>query len=302
MAAKKFQGILGAPVTPFTRDNKVDFGTFAKQVNFLIEQGLPMVVHPMHVAEAPNLTIEERKELAKCLVETAAGRVPTFVHVSHAGTDIALDLAKYAEKIGATGIVLLPPYYWRPEKEALLDHFTKVAGGTGIKMIAYNNAAATQIEIGHDVLAHLIERLPNFIALKDASFHMKYFTEACRISSELSPEFCCYTGIEYLLSSMPLGGSGAFSACGEVAPKFTLKLYDACLRGDFAAARPLQYTMSKYLALGNFSAVIKYGLEVMGRPVGATRKPIPALGEDMKKKVREILAEMETHGKEKHGW
>lgn len=302
MEAKKFQGLLGAPVTPFAQDNKIDLATFAKQVNFLVEQDLPMVVHPMHVAEAPSLTIEERKELAKCMVDTVAGRVPTFVHVSHAGTDISLDLARYAEKIGATGIVLLPPYYWRPEKEAHIDHFMKVGGGIGIKLIAYNNVAATQVEIGHDILAHLIERLPNFGGLKDASFHMKYFTEACRISSELSPEFCCYTGVEYLLSSMPLGGAGAFSAAGEVAPKFALKLYDACARGDWAAARPLQYTMSKYLALGNFSATIKYAQEVMGRPVGGTRKPIPPLSDESKKKVRVVLSEVEAHGGEKHGW
>lgn len=302
MAATNFKGLLGAPVTPFTADNKIDLDTFAKQVNFLIEQGLPMVVHPMHVAEAPSLSIEERKELAKCMVETAAGRVPTFVHVSHAGTDIALDLARTAEKVGATGIVLLPPYYWRPEKEAHIDHFMKIGGNIGIKMIAYNNVSAVQVEIGHDIMAHLIERLPNFVGLKDASFHMKYFTEACRISSELSPEFCCYTGIEYLLSSIPLGGAGAFSACGEVAPKFALKLYDVCKQGDWEKARPMQYTMSKYLSLWNFSAMIKYAMEVMGRPIGGTRKPIPPLSEETKKKVRDVLAEMESFGEEKHGW
>ncbi len=299
-----YQGIMGAPVTPFTKDNKVDLETFAKQVNFLIGQGVPMIAHPMHIGESVSLTREEQKALAKCLIETAAGRVPVFVNVSSAGTDVALDLARYCEKEGATGIVLLPPYYWRPDQKDAIDHFTHVGGNIEIKMIAYNNVNAVHIEIGHDTLAHLIERLPNFVGLKDASFHMKYFTDACRISSELSPEFSVYTGVEYLLPSIPLGGAGAFSACAEVAPKFTLKLYETCVKGDFAAARPMQYKMSRLLNLlmQIYPSTIKYAMDVMGRPVGETRQPIPHLDEKAKKEVRDSLAAFGILEDEPHGW
>lgn len=300
----RYEGIMGAPVTPFTKDNKVDLETFAKQVNFLIENGVPMIAHPMHIGESVSLTREEQKALAKCLIEAAANRVPVFVNVSSAGTDLALELARYCEKEGATGIVLLPPYYWRPEPKDTIDHFSSVGSNIGIKMIAYNNVNAVHIEIGSGVLRHLIERLPNFVGLKDASFHMKYFTETCRVTSELSPDFSVYTGVEYLLPSIPLGGAGAFSACAEVAPKFTVKLYETVKKGDIAAARPMQYKMSKLLNLlmQVYPSTIKYAMEVMGRPVGETRQPIPHLDEGAKKEVRESLAALGVLEDEPHGW
>ena len=299
-----YRGIMGAPVTPFTKDNKIDLETFERQIDFLIGRGVPMLAHPMHIGESVSLNREEQKALAKCLIETAAGRVPVFVNVSSAGTDLALELASYCEKEGATGIVLLPPYHWRPEPKDTINHFMSVGSNIGIKMIAYNNVDAVNIEISHNMMGHLIERLPNFVGLKDASFDMKYFTEACRISSELSPEFSVYTGIEYLLPSMPVGGAGAFSACAEVAPKLTLSHYNACASMDIEKARPLQYKVSQLLNLlmQNYPATIKYAMELMGRPVGETRKPIPPLSSDAKNHANERLKSLSILENEQTGW
>ena len=167
-----YAGIVGAPVTPFKADNTVDFDTFAKQVNFLIENGVRLIAHPMHIGESVNMTDDERKELARVLVQAAAGRVPTFVHVSHAGTDLAIDLASHAAKVGATGIVLMPPYHWRSSDAAILEHYRAVnAAGPG-KMIVYHNPKATNITLMPGVLSEIIEKVPGIVAIKDATFHM----------------------------------------------------------------------------------------------------------------------------------
>ena len=94
---------MGALVTAFHGDGSVDYETFEKQVNFLIDAGLPFIAHPMHIGESPNLTVQERKDLATCLVKAAGGRVPTFVNVSMHGTDNMLDMASHVETTGATG-------------------------------------------------------------------------------------------------------------------------------------------------------------------------------------------------------
>ena len=109
----KLAGIVGAPTTPF-KDRGVDYDTFAKQVDFLIDNGVDALAHPMHIGESLNLRDEERRELARVLVQATADRVPTFVNVSYAGTDLSVDLATHSAKVGSTGIVLLAPYYWRP--------------------------------------------------------------------------------------------------------------------------------------------------------------------------------------------
>ena len=91
----KLKGIMGAPTTAFNPDGGVDYDTFERQINFLIEQGFPFIAHPMHIGESLNLSEHERKELARHLVKAAAGRVPVFVNVTASGPDNSIDLARH---------------------------------------------------------------------------------------------------------------------------------------------------------------------------------------------------------------
>lgn len=297
-------GIVGTPTTPFTPDNRVDFGTFEKQVNFLIGKGVAMLAHPMNIGEAPNLRLDERRELIQYLVKAAAGRVPVLIHVSAAGTDQVMDLAADSEKAGAGGVVVMPPYHWKPARAALLGHFRAVGSSVQVAFLAYNNPPAVQVEIGSDVVAELIEALPNFVGMKDASYNMKYFTEVCQVASSARPGFAVFTGTEYLLPSMALGGSGTFSACAEVAPRLIRELYEACAKQEYERARPLQYRVGRLLSvlMVNYPATIKYAMELLGRPVGQTRLPILPLSDEAKAKTREDLQKLGVLEQEPHGW
>jgi len=301
---KDLRGIVGGLVTPFNEKNKVDYDTFAKQIDFLIRHGVSLIAHPMHIGESINLTTEERKDLAECLVKTASGRVPTFVHVSFGGTDQALDLAEHSVKVGATGIVMMAPYHWRPKRDAMIDHFMTVAGRLDGKLIVYNNPQATGVDISPEIFRDLIQQLPNMVGLKDATFNMEYFTEVCSLVSSMQRDIAVYTGIEYLLTSVPVGGSGCFSACAEVAPKVVVNLYQACAAMNIEKARPLQYKVRHLLAvlMQNYPAAIKYAMELMGRPVGQTRKPILPLTPEEKSHVKETLKSVGVFDEEPHGW
>ncbi len=299
----KLKGIMGAPTTAFKPDGVVDYDTFGSQVDFLIKQGFPFIAHPMHIGESINLSESERKELARILVDTAVGRVPVFVNVTASGPDNSIDLARHAEAVGATGIVVLSPYHWRPGDKAHLDYFLTMGGCVDSVLIAYNNPSL-QVTISHDMLEEMLEKLPNFHALKDASFDMNYFTGACRIASAARSDFSVFTGIEWLLTSIPVGGSGSFSNCGEVAPRLVLSLYDACVSGDYEKARALQYKMDILLHLlqTNYPATVKYAMELMGRPVGETRKPILPLDDDAKAHTRTTLESLGIFESEPSGW
>jgi 4-hydroxy-tetrahydrodipicolinate synthase len=299
-----YAGIVGAPVTPFKADNSVDYETFAKQVNFLIESGVCLVAHPMHIGESVNLTDAERRELARVLVSAAAGRVPTFVHVSYAGTDLAMDLARHSVKAGATGIVLMAPYHWRSGPRAIVEHFVCVAEACGGKLIVYNNPKATNVDLGMDTLEQLMDRLPGFVGIKDATFHMETFTDICELIARKAKPIAAYTGIEYLLTSVPVGGNGCFSACSEVAPRLTAELYQACVRGDTAQARGLQFKVRRLLkvVMHNYPATIKYAMELLGRPVGSTRRPILPPTAEEKAWVKAELTALGVFKSEPQGW
>ena len=299
-----YAGIVGAPVTPFKSDNTVDYETFAKQVNFLVENGVSLIAHPMHIGESVNLADGERRELARVLVSAAAGRVPTFVHVSFAGTDLAMDLARHSVKAGATGIVLMAPYHWRSGPQAIVEHFVSVTEACGGKLIVYNNPKATNVDLSMDVLEQLMDRLPGFVAIKDATFHMETFTDICELIARKSKPIAAYTGIEYLLTSVPVGGQGCFSACSEVAPRLTAGLYQACARGDTAKARELQFKVRRLLkvVMHNYPATIKYAMELLGRPVGTTRRPILPPTAAEKAWVKAELTALGVFENEPQGW
>jgi len=299
-------GVVGAPVTPFNEDDSVDYETFARQIDFLINHGVVALAHPMHIGESPNLTDAERRNLATALVEASAGRVPTFVHVSSGGTKLSQELASHSAKVGASGIVLLAPYYWRSEEDELVEHFASVSNAHGGKLIAYNNPSATQVHLTVNVIRHLIERIPGFTAIKDASFHMETFTEFCRLAKESKRDVAVYTGVERLLTSMPVGGNGCFSGCSEVAPNLIRRLFAACQENSIEEARSLQFTTSSLLALlklsGPLPVQVKYCMELLGRPVGEVRRPLRNLTENEKMYVHEQLIALGILDSEPTGW
>ena len=237
------------------------------------------------------------------MAEVAAGRVPTFVNVSSAGTDLTVDAAEAAAKAGSDGIVLLPPYYWKPGAEQIIDHYVSAAKAHGGKLIVYNNAGATGVSVTLDILHTLVDRIPGFIGLKDASFDMKTFTEFCMVACDV-PRLAIYTGIEYLLTSVPVGGKGCFAAAGEVAPRLCRALYEACAAGKIAEAQQLQYKM--HLLLGRlmqvYPSTIKHAMALMGRPVGETRRPIRHLTDAEKQATKQTLTELGLFESEPQGW
>jgi 4-hydroxy-tetrahydrodipicolinate synthase len=294
------KGIVGACLTPFTADNRVDGPTFQKLVDFLIRYGVDAIGGPMHSGESLNLSVEERRELAKLAVEAAGGRVPVLVHTSFPGTDEVVSLSRYAQTIGAQGVIVITPYYWKPSQEALFDHYVTVASSLDISVVAYNSPQLG-VSLTPGLLKMLIERCPNFIGFKDASFDMGYFTEACMVASEAGRGFSVFTGIEYLLTSMPVGGSGAFSAF--LAPRLVKSLYDACAAGDYERARPLQYKVCRLRTIIKDGAPsMKAAMEIMGRPIGQPRKPLQKIDSAGFKRMQSEIESLGILSEEPYGW
>ncbi|MEU7864294.1 dihydrodipicolinate synthase family protein [Nonomuraea sp. NPDC049141] len=300
----RFRGYFGTPLTPYDDDLKIDRDTFVKHVRFMVDSGVSALCWPMHLAESLNLTVDERRELARLTVETAGGDVPVTIHTSCPGTDQVIDLSQHAQRVGADGVVVITPYHWRPTPAALEAHFVAVGRSIEIDLMTYSYPDAMQVEVDVALASRLIERLPNYLGVKDAGYDMQDFTELCRVTSELRSDFSVFTGIEYLLPNMAVGGAGSFSACGMVAPRLLRRLYDAVSYGDFAAALPLQHRISRlwFLLQPGYPATIKAAMEIMGRPVGATRLPILALEPEEKEILRMRLAECGVLDEEPYGW
>jgi len=303
--AAGIEGVIGAPVTPMTAGHAVDLDMTERTCDFLIAHGVHGLALPLHTGESLNLTTAERRSLVECAVRASGGRVPVYAHVSLPGTDQVIELAQHAEKAGAAAVIVVTPYHWRPPRPALLAHFTAVARAIDIGMIAYNFPGRLGVGLDAALLADLIGQCPNFAGVKDASYDMQSFTEACARTSALRPGFAMLTGVEYLLTSMPAGGAGCFSPAAAIAPGLVMSLYAACRDGDTGRARPLQYRASALWHLlreTGYPASVKAAMALFGRPAGGVRLPLLDLDPASSARLRAGLADLGLLESEPHGW
>ena len=301
----KLRGVMQSPVTPLKADFSPDLPTFERLLDFHVRSGSPAVSWPHHKGESLNLTIPERKRFAEAAVKVVARRVPVTIHVSALAVEDTMELARHAQEIGADGILAITPYFWNPSLEAIHDYFVRLCTSIDLPVISYNSPSyLAGVEITGDLMSRLIERLPNFVGVKEASFNSEKFIELSRVALALRPTFAMLTGVEYLLPSVPLGGVGSYSAAGSICPNLCNRLFDACVAGDWPRARELQYTLSRLWLLfrDQYPSSLKGGMVIMGRPVGPTRAPLPTATRERQDHIRAQLEELGILESEPHGW
>jgi len=301
----QLKGVMQSTVTPLKDDFSPDLATFEKLVEFHVRTGATAIAWPHHKAESLNLTIAERKRFAEVAVQVTAGRVPVSIHVSALAVEDTMELARHAEKIGADAILAITPYFWNPTEEALYDYFVRLGTSVGLPLIAYNSPSyLSGVEITGDLTRRLIERLPNFIGMKEASFNSEKFTEIARAALALRPGFALIAGVEWLAPSVPLGGAGSYSSAGAICPNLCTALYASCAAGDWPKARDLQYKLARLWDLfrDQYPSSLKGGMVIMGRAVGPTRPPLPTASSERIAYIRTQLEELGILDTEPHGW
>jgi 4-hydroxy-tetrahydrodipicolinate synthase len=299
------KGVMQSPVTPLEEDFSPDYATFERLVDFHVRTGATAISWPHHKAESLNLTMAERKALSEVAIKAVAKRVPISIHVSALSVEDTFDLARHAQKAGADAIIAITPYFWKYPPEAIYDHFVKLGTSIDLPMIAYNSPSyLAGVEFTGEMTARLIQRLPNFIGMKEASFNSEKFLDILSAALPLRPTFAMIAGVEYLLPSISLGGAGSYSSAGAICPNLCVQLYEACVGGNWDRARELQYKLSQLWLLfrDQYPSSLKGGMVIMGRPVGPTRAPLPTATPERQKFIEKKLEELGIPQTEPYGW
>jgi 4-hydroxy-tetrahydrodipicolinate synthase len=299
------KGVMQSPVTPLKEDFSPDYATFERLVDFHVRTGATAISWPHHKAESLNLTMAERKALSEVAIKAVAKRVPISIHVSALSVEDTFDLARHAQKAGADAIIAITPYFWKYPPEAIYDHFVRLGTSIDLPMIAYNSPSyLAGVEFTGEMTARLIQRLPNFIGMKEASFNSEKFLDILSAALPLRPTFAMIAGVEYLLPSISLGGAGSYSSAGAICPNLCVKLYEACVGGNWDRARELQYKLSQLWLLfrDQYPSSLKGGMVIMGRPVGPTRAPLPTATPERQKFIGKKLEELGIPQTEPYGW
>jgi len=285
-----FKGSITALITPF-RDGKVDEKAFADFVDWQIKQGSDGLVPVGTTGESPTLSHAEHERVVEICVEVTAGRVPVIAGAGSNATSEAVRLAKFAEKVGADGVLSVSPYYNKPNQEGLFQHFAAIANAISLPVILYNIPGRSIVDISIDTMARLREACSNIAGVKDATADM------ARVSMQrdkLGTDFVQLSGEDITaLGYNAHGGHGCISVTSNVAPALCAEFQAASLGGDYAKALNIQDKLAplhKALFIEPNPAGVKHVAHQLGLCSGELRLPMVNVSPETAAVIDEAVA------------
>ncbi len=288
-----FTGMATAIVTPMHTDGSIDYEALGRFVEFQIGSGINGLVVMGTTGENATIEPEDQKKVIAYTVEKVAGRVPVIAGTGTNNTEHVLHNTRNACQVGADAILVVTPYYNKATQNGLVTHFTAVADESTLPVILYNVPGRTGCNLLPKTVAKLSEH-PNIAAIKEATGSLAQMIEIMHLCGD---KIDVYSGEDGLtVPMMAMGAKGTISVLSNVAPRQSVAMTDACLRGDYAAAAKMQCDL---LPLINalFSEVnpipAKAATAAMGFGADALRMPLTSM-EEQNRAV--LFAEMRKLG------
>lgn len=228
-----YRGAYTALITPF-RDNQVDVDALRALVDAQIEGGIHGLVPCGTTGESVTLSADEMAEVVQTVVEQAAGRVPVFAGAGTNDTRKTVELARRFEGLGVDGLLLVCPYYNKPNQRGLEAHFRAVMDAVQLPTMLYNIPGRTHSDLSVDTLARLAD-VPHLVAIKEATGNV---VRAQEILCRLGDRIAVFSGDDGLsLPMMSLGGAGVVSVTSNAFPRHVAEVVDFAHAGNWDAAR-----------------------------------------------------------------
>lgn len=287
-----FEGCATAIATPFT-ESGVNYEDFGRLINFQIEEGIDALVVCGTTGESATMTDEERKETYRFAVEKVAGRIPVIIGTGSNCTATAIELTRYAESIGADGVLVVTPYYNKATQAGLVEHYKAIASNTNLPIIVYSVPSRTGVNVLPETCLEL-SKIPNIVAIKEASGNLSQVAEIAALCGD---NLTIYSGNDdQTLPILSVGGKGVISVLSNVAPKKASKMVHDYLNGNFEDAKKAQLdsiSLVKALFCEVNPIPVKAALNMLGYNFGTPRLPLTQLSE---KNMTVLKQEMEKYG------
>ena len=275
-----WSGVFPAATTQFTPDLEVDLPATQQVQQALLRDGVHGLVLMGTVGEGTSLTAQEKRSVLAAAVEVSAGKVPVIAGVSEFTTAAAASFVRDAERIGASGFMVLPAMVYVPTPAELEYHFRTVAAATALPIMLYNNPPSYRVNIDIATLRRLAE-VPNIVSIKESAPDSRRFTD---IINAFGERFVLFAGLDDIaFEGLTLGAKGWVSGLTNAFPVESLLLYEALRKGDLDAARKIYRWFMPLLHLDaehDLVQSIKLAEQIMGRGSERVRPPrLPLAGE-----------------------
>jgi 4-hydroxy-tetrahydrodipicolinate synthase len=263
-----------AMVTPFSTTGGIDYDKTAKLIEHLIANGSDSLVVCGTTGESPTLSVEEKESLFTFTIKTVNKRIPVIAGTGTFSTTETVKLTRMAERVGADGIMLVAPYYNKPDQRGMYAHFSHVAGETSLPVMLYNIPGRSAVNMLPETLIAL-SKITNIRAVKEASGSLEQMAD---IISGTDDGFSVYSGDDALaLPTLAIGGKGIVSVASHVAGNEMQQMIAAFKEGRTKEAGAMHRALLPIFR-GVFSApnpvMVKYALTKLGVETGGVRLPL----------------------------
>ena len=289
---KELKGVFAVTITPFTKDNQIDYAGVKSNVKWYIESGIHGVLPGGSTGEYVSLSDEERFKLAEATMELAKGKVSVIVGATAETTEKTIEFAQHAEIIGADGVMVLPPYYCNPLPEEILVHFKRIGEAINIPIVLYNNPWTSGIDICLEDEIKILKQVPNVSIVKESSGQIQRTRDLLMQGPEKTRLFCGWEDLAF--EAFVLGATGWISPAADVVPGLAVNLFNAVVEEkDFKKGREIYnkiLPLCQYLEnCGKLVQAVKWSLNKIGKVGGHLRSPRLPLNPEEEKKLETIL-------------
>ncbi|MDE2417330.1 MAG: 4-hydroxy-tetrahydrodipicolinate synthase [Burkholderiales bacterium] len=283
------RGSIVALVTPMLDDGSVDYPALRTLIDWHIAEGTDCIGVVGTTGESPTVSVEEHCEIIRVSVEQAARRVPIMAGCGANSTKEAIELARFAKKVGADCQLQVVPYYNKPTQEGQYQHFKAIAEAVDLPVVLYNVPGRSVADMQHDTVLRLAQ-VPGIVGIKEATGNIE---RAQWLIKEAPKDFAIYSGDDPTAVALMLcGGHGNVSVTANVAPRLMHELCVAAMAGDAKGAMEIQFKLlplHKSLFIESNPIPVKWAVARMGLSKGALRLPLTTLSDSSQKALENVM-------------
>ncbi len=287
---KDFKGIYTALITPYTKDDKVNYDALGK----LVEQQIAEGVHGFYITGSTGecflLSREERKEIMEFILAKTAGRIKTIVHIGSTSTKEAIELGKHAKLHNADAISAVTPFYYKYSSAEIKNHYDKIVEEVDLPMVLYNIPTLTGSSLTTGELKELYKN-PKIIGVKHTSMNLFDLQQYKTVDKDI----IIFNGHdEVTVSGLAIGADGAIGSTFNIIFPLVKTITELFEAGEVAQAREKQIYMNEIICAlirAGVNQGIKYVLEKRdGIECNGCRMPMHTITEESKKELSELFS------------
>ncbi|MCF8168995.1 MAG: 4-hydroxy-tetrahydrodipicolinate synthase [Rhodoferax sp.] len=288
----QIKGSIVALITPMHPDGSVDYPALRELIDWHVAEGTDCVGVVGTTGESPTVNVEEHCEIIRVSVEQAGGRLPIMAGCGANSTAEAIELARFAKRVGADCQLQVVPYYNKPTQEGQYQHFRAIAEAVDLPLILYNVPGRSAADLQHDTVMRLAQ-VRGIVGIKEATGNIE---RAQWLIKDAPEDFAIYSGDDPTAVALMLcGGHGNVSVTANVAPRLMNELCMAAMAGNVTRAMEIQFKLlplHKALFVESNPIPVKWAAFRMGKCQDALRLPLTSLSGGQQDGLERVLREV----------